>query len=133
MDAAEGMSNRLVWICIVVLMGSLFSYPQSTAPTELSSSAVLFSGDGGNQTDDCPEVNGTSSIDRNGCLDTDGDGYSDPDSIWNLSMGADAFPLRADAWSDLDGDQFADQPNLCLLYTSPSPRDRQKSRMPSSA
>jgi nucleoside-diphosphate-sugar epimerase len=23
--------------------------------------------------------------------------------------------------------------NLCLLYTSPSPRDRQKSRMPSSA
>ena len=25
------------------------------------------------------------------------------------------------------------QPNVCLLYTSPSPRDRQKSRMPSSA
>ena len=24
-------------------------------------------------------------------------------------------------------------PNGCLLYTSPSPRDRQKSRMPSSA
>ena len=24
-------------------------------------------------------------------------------------------------------------PNFCLLYTSPSPRDRQKSRMPSSA
>ena len=23
--------------------------------------------------------------------------------------------------------------NVCLLYTSPSPRDRQKSRMPSSA
>ena len=26
-----------------------------------------------------------------------------------------------------------DDSNLCLLYTSPSPRDRQKSRMPSSA
>ena len=26
-----------------------------------------------------------------------------------------------------------DQNNTCLLYTSPSPRDRQKSRMPSSA
>ena len=26
-----------------------------------------------------------------------------------------------------------DNPNPCLLYTSPSPRDRQKSRMPSSA
>ena len=25
------------------------------------------------------------------------------------------------------------RPNACLLYTSPSPRDRQKSRMPSSA
>ena len=25
------------------------------------------------------------------------------------------------------------QNNTCLLYTSPSPRDRQKSRMPSSA
>ena len=31
--------------------------------------------------------------------------------------------------------QFADRLgfNTCLLYTSPSPRDRQKSRMPSSA
>ena len=27
----------------------------------------------------------------------------------------------------------AKDPNSCLLYTSPSPRDRQKSRMPSSA
>eukprot|EP00828_Plagiopyla_frontata_P011201 TRINITY_DN1616_c0_g1_i3.p4 TRINITY_DN1616_c0_g1~~TRINITY_DN1616_c0_g1_i3.p4 ORF type:complete len:154 (-),score=50.87 TRINITY_DN1616_c0_g1_i3:117-578(-) len=40
------------------------------------------------------------------------------------------------------GDQYAvnvtnwecqGQPKICLLYTSPSPRDRQKSRMPSSA
>ena len=28
---------------------------------------------------------------------------------------------------------FGIQVNYCLLYTSPSPRDRQKSRMPSSA
>ena len=44
---------------------------------------------------------------------------------------------------DNDEDGFADDPNVlwqlvennyvCLLYTSPSPRDRQKSRMPSSA
>ena len=27
----------------------------------------------------------------------------------------------------------ADEGEICLLYTSPSPRDRQKSRMPSSA
>ena len=31
----------------------------------------------------------------------------------------------------LNGEHHADL--LCLLYTSPSPRDRQKSRMPSSA
>ena len=34
------------------------------------------------------------------------------------------------------GDPATDSPEartVCLLYTSPSPRDRQKSRMPSSA
>ena len=31
------------------------------------------------------------------------------------------------------GHMIDDQPLSCLLYTSPSPRDRQKSRMPSSA
>ena len=30
-------------------------------------------------------------------------------------------------------DGMAAAPTVCLLYTSPSPRDRQKSRMPSSA
>ena len=35
--------------------------------------------------------------------------------------------VRAHAWKD------SDQTHPCLLYTSPSPRDRQKSRMPSSA
>ena len=30
-------------------------------------------------------------------------------------------------------DKAQTAPNTCLLYTSPSPRDRQKSRMPSSA
>ena len=30
-------------------------------------------------------------------------------------------------------DEYPDLQDSCLLYTSPSPRDRQKSRMPSSA
>ena len=35
---------------------------------------------------------------------------------------------------DLDNDEIDDLlVRICLLYTSPSPRDRQKSRMPSSA
>ena len=37
--------------------------------------------------------------------------------INNMTIGRDAIPKEKD----------------CLLYTSPSPRDRQKSRMPSSA
>ena len=32
-----------------------------------------------------------------------------------------------------DFNPSGDQPKACLLYTSPSPRDRTRSRMPSSA
>ena len=36
--------------------------------------------------------------------------------------------------SDLTvGDYANGMPNICLLYTSPSPRDKRQSRMPSSA
>ena len=50
-----------------------------------------------------------------------------------LLAGASAWPLavRAELPADL-GERLA-QGYACLLYTSPSPRDRQKSRMPSSA
>ena len=47
----------------------------------------------------------------------------------------DALPfLGLDIESEI-GDEIRIEysPNSCLLYTSPSPRDRQKSRMPSSA
>ena len=33
----------------------------------------------------------------------------------------------------IDGVSVLDEPEICLLYTSPSPRDRTRSRMPSSA
>ena len=37
-------------------------------------------------------------------------------------------------WMDVAfGDDNVDQRDLCLLYTSPSPRDMRRSRMPSSA
>ena len=48
-------------------------------------------------------------------------GYYDPKN-WKLACHVDPI---IDTWSDIVGG--------CLLYTSPSPRDRQKSRMPSSA
>ena len=42
--------------------------------------------------------------------------------------------VRVDGGYDvLTGEPFLGQLTRCLLYTSPSPRDRQKSRMPSSA
>ena len=41
------------------------------------------------------EESGQSTEDRVGCLDSDGDGWSDPDVNWNESMGADAFPNDA--------------------------------------
>ena len=49
-----------------------------------------------------------------------------------------AFRSRADVVEYLGNEELlhvsaADQDIVCLLYTSPSPRDRQKSRMPSSA
>ena len=39
-----------------------------------------------------------------------------------------------DLWEDMDRlNSLYEELMCCLLYTSPSPRDRQKSRMPSSA
>ena len=41
-------------------------------------------------------------------------------------------PEKIGGWKQL-GDDALTGAGSCLLYTSPSPRDRQKSRMPSSA
>ena len=55
---------------------------------------------------------------------------------WSVSLG---YPKEGDAvgvWGKSPtahrGERIAESKD-CLLYTSPSPRDRQKSRMPSSA
>ena len=57
------------------------------------------------------------------------DGDLDPDSRWsNQSLGTPKSLIL-----DLGAIQTLKSLNICLLYTSPSPRDRQKSRMPSSA
>ncbi len=61
--------------------------------------------------DGCPNTVGTSTQDRNGCPDSDGDGYSDPDSSWLASPNglADAFPSNPSQWWDSDGDGYGDQ------------------------
>ena len=45
----------------------------------------------------------------------------DPQVIWDT-------PKTSRGWKNMNAHYHS-----CLLYTSPSPRDRQKSRMPSSA
>ncbi len=62
----------------------------------------------GTNGDVCPNVAGTSTMDRIGCIDTDGDGYSDADATWQIDSGADAFPADATQWSDFDEDGYGD-------------------------
>ena len=54
------------------------------------------------------ETQGDSTQDRVGCLDSDGDGWSDSDGNWTVAMGADAFPNNPSENADLDGDGLGD-------------------------
>ena len=56
---------------------------------------------------------------------TDGDNYSLPASEDVLESGYLGSPVK--------GERETYYPRICLLYTSPSPRDQRGSRMPSSA
>lgn len=75
----------------------------------------------GDNSDDCAEVAGNSTIDRIGCLDTDGDGWSnsndsfiDDDKEWNDTDGdgvgdnSDAFPNDKSETKDTDGNGVGD-------------------------
>ena len=79
--------------------------------------------------DDCNTTAGTSSADRTGCPDTDGDGYSNPDSNWTVNDGADAFPSEISQWADSDYDGYGDnaaghQPDACTSTAGNSTGDR---------
>ncbi len=58
----------------------------------------------GNNADDCPQTAGNSTIDRLGCVDTDGDGYSDLN---------DDFPIDPTRNTDSDGDGYDDSEDDC--------------------
>ena len=65
-----------------------------------------------------------------------GPGYKFEDELPNQGEYKLGSLAMANAGPNTNGSQFfiVSGPNgVCLLYTSPSPRDRQKSRMPSSA
>ena len=65
----------------------------------------------GFQPDACPNENGSSTEDRYGCPDGDGDGWSDL---------FDEFPLDPSQWADTDSDGYGDQINGTLGDSCPS-------------
>ena len=88
----------------------------------------------GDDADACPTVYGNSTADRYGCIDTDGDSYSDPTANWGpiSSTGycqADGVPLDPTQWCDRDGDGFGDNqdgnnPDECPDESGSSTIDR---------
>ena len=54
------------------------------------------------------------------------------DGKWQVKTTAALDDIRQDI-IELEEEIDAIAPSVCLLYTSPSPRDRTRSRMPSSA
>jgi len=60
--------------------------------------------------DDCPDVWGNSTLDSLGCLDGDGDGWSEA---------SDTYPNDKLLWSDDDGDGYADQSGTDLSDDCP--------------
>ena len=69
----------------------------------------------GFEPDACTATAGNSTGDRFGCLDTDGDGYSNPDGTWTTANGADACDgvsgtssQDRNGCADQDGDGYSD-------------------------
>jgi hypothetical protein len=77
----------------------------------------------GEQPDACPLIAGTSEMDRFGCIDSDGDLYSNPDITWGPAEGGDIFPNEPTQWMDQDGDGFGDNPDGVTPDACPTVRD----------
>ena len=65
-------------------------------------------------------------------LHTDGASITDGTGSEVLSA-AELTTLQTIGSANIDSTEWLEIANICLLYTSPSPRDRTRSRMPSSA
>ncbi len=67
----------------------------------------------GTNPDDCPNSPGDSHIDREGCPDSDDDGYSDASEDFPACSalapnGADSYPMDSTQWCDTDQDNYGD-------------------------
>ena len=74
----------------------------------ISSTLIFYSPTAIAEGDDCPDIDGTSTEDRVGCPDSDGDGWADPDENWTIRDGADALPNERTQHADRDGDGWGD-------------------------
>ena len=99
------------------------AFPQD--PTQYADSDGDGFGDNesGFEPDACPDQVGTSTFDRFGCLDTDGDLRSDPDITWMPDQGGDAFPSEPTQWADQDLDGYGDNPTGVTPDDCPAVRD----------
>lgn len=93
----------------------------------LLTSAPMSAGQGGGQ-DDCPGIDGSSTEDRAGCPDSDGDGWSDPGADWTVNNGADAFIDEPTQWSDADRDGYGDNAAIGASNIDFWPEDRLRHR-----
>ena len=93
--------------------------------------------DGGSGSDTCSEAVATGSINGKAFEFQSGNAFDVSDGITFNMFSTDVMIMDLCTFrSDFGDDAVSIRgtfPNSCLLYTSPSPRDRQKSRMPSSA
>ena len=64
--------------------------------------------DNATQPDFCPSIAGNSTEDRFGCIDSDADGWSNPDFNWTIDNNADVFPFEPSQWADRDRDGWGD-------------------------
>ena len=91
------------------------------APYSMINLSADADGDGFIDTlDDCPSTSGTSTQDKTGCPDGDGDGWSNV---------GDDFPNEGTQWADSDGDGFGDNPggvnpDSCTSVIGTSSSDR---------
>ena len=99
------------------------AFPQEPTQHEDADGDGFGDNQSGVEPDACPEQAGTSTIDRYGCLDTDGDLRSDPDINWMPSQGGDAFPNEPTQWSDQDLDGYGDNPTGVTPDDCPTVRD----------
>ena len=99
-------------LTITILVGALIFSSLSTIspPTELTAISTPSFSDAS-----CENGPGNSTEDRIGCLDSDLDGFSDPDINWTLENGADACPFTPGnsreilhGCPDMDRDWIAD-------------------------